>query len=302
MSSSVTIFGPPSSIDLVSRDGAVDGARHRLSNIADEDRLKPRHPVPDKRHHRHEARQRGETVEEIILRAKDHGWAQHHRAVDGERRCFARGLGALIRGRPLGIGPDRRDLDEASALDTGGLRHRPGARVLNRRESLTSLRREDADEVDDRIGAFRRFLDRPRKAQIGLHGHDLPDHPERLQEAREIGPAHGRAHAVAAPRQGLHHMPAEKARSAEDRDDLRAAPDCLIRHLLLSVPAAVTAHLIKAAARVQLQLAVREAASFALNSSFAISRHRPCRSPSRPPIARTLRTNALPSSRRVRSS
>ena len=47
---------------------------------------------------------------------------------------------------------------------------------------------------------------------------DLPDSPERLEMAGEIGPAHRVADAVALARERAHHMAAEEARAAEHGD------------------------------------------------------------------------------------
>jgi hypothetical protein len=48
---------------------------------------------------------------------------------------------------------------------------------------------QDADEVDDVVGAFDGAVDRPAHAQVGLDRLDLADIAERLQMAGEIGPA-----------------------------------------------------------------------------------------------------------------
>ena len=56
-----------------------------------------------------------------------------------------------------------------------------------------------------------------RIAQIGLDRMDLTDVAQRLQMEREIGTAHRDPDPPAPPRQGTHHMPADKARTAKDR-------------------------------------------------------------------------------------
>ena len=103
-----------------------------------------------------------------------------------------------------------------------GLGDGAGAAGLDAREVLAAALLQDADEVDHRIGALDRGRDRIGIAQIGLHGMDLADHAERLQEAGEIGPAHRDAHAIAALHQRAHDMAADEAGAAEDRDELLA--------------------------------------------------------------------------------
>ncbi len=56
-----------------------------------------------------------------------------------------------------------------------------------------------------------------RIAHIGLHSMDLADLAERLQMKGKIGTADGDANSPAALRQSAHHMPADKARTAEHR-------------------------------------------------------------------------------------
>jgi hypothetical protein len=67
--------------------------------------------------------------------------------------------------------------------------------------------------------AERGRLDRGRIAQIGLHGVDLPDAAERLQEAGELGAAYRDTDAVAELGQRAHDVAAEKARAAEHGDE-----------------------------------------------------------------------------------
>ena len=87
-------------------------------------------------------------------------------------------------------------------------------------EGLPARLGQDADEIDHRVGAFDRAVDRPAIAEIRLDRLDLPDHAERLQVAGEIGTAHRHADAVAALRQRLHDIAADEARAAEDGDEL----------------------------------------------------------------------------------
>jgi hypothetical protein len=56
-------------------------------------------------------------------------------------------------------------------------------------------------------------------AHIGLHGMDLPDPAERLQEAGKLRAADGDANAVAEFGQRAHDVAAEETRAAEDGDE-----------------------------------------------------------------------------------
>ena len=77
---------------------------------------------------------------------------------------------------------------------------------------------QNADEIDGDMRIAHRGRDRGRIAHIGLHGVDLTDLAERLQMARQFGPAHRDADAIITLGQRAHDMPADKTRSAENRD------------------------------------------------------------------------------------
>ncbi len=83
--------------------------------------------------------------------------------------------------------------------------------MLNGVELLRARLLQYADEIDGGFSVPQGMGDRIRIAQIGLHRMDLPDFAERLQMKREIRAAHGDPDPPAAPRQGTHHMPADKA-------------------------------------------------------------------------------------------
>ena len=100
-----------------------------------------------------------------------------------------------------------------------GLRHMARALVLHRGEGLLAGRKQDADEIDDRVGALRGGKQRVGKAHIGLHGVDLADAAERLEMAGKLGPPDRHPHARAGLGDGPHHMAADKARAAIDRDE-----------------------------------------------------------------------------------
>ena len=176
---------------------AVDRVRDRRGDVADEDRLEAGRAAADQRQRRRDARQRGEAVEEIVLRP-EHDRRPHDDGLRlrGQHQPFARGLGAgVARGRVL-VGADRRDVDQARAMGARRQRHLLGAEGLDGVEALPAALEQDADQIDQHIGVARRRLDRRRVAQIGLHRVDLADAAERLQVAGEVGPAHRDADAV----------------------------------------------------------------------------------------------------------
>src|SRR5262249_19779036 len=86
--------------------------------------------------------------------------------------------------------------------------------------ALPAALEQDADEVDDDVGAACRRLNGSRIAQVRLHGVDLTDAAERLEMEGQIGPAHRHANAVAALAQNAHNMAAEEAGTAENGDEL----------------------------------------------------------------------------------
>src|SRR5260221_12887744 len=56
-------------------------------------------------------------------------------------------------------------------------------------------------------------------AHIGLHGMDLPDLSQRLEETGKLRPADGHPNAVAELGQRAHDVTAEETRAAEDGDE-----------------------------------------------------------------------------------
>ena len=117
--------------------------------------------------------------------------------------------------------------------DAGGLhrlRHALRAMIVHGLVGLASARRQHADEIDRGVRAPQRRLDRLGIAQIGLHGGDLPDAPERLEMESEVGAAHRRAPPPAALGPRPRHVTAEEARSAEHRDQ-PAVCALALRHL-----------------------------------------------------------------------
>ena len=106
--------------------------------------------------------------------------------------------------------------------------------MLNGVELLRARLPQYADEIDGGFRIPQGMGDRIWIAQIGLHRMNLPDLAERLQMKREIGAAHGDPDPPAALRQGAHHMPADKARTAKDRHK-PVCSDQFIRHFCSSL-------------------------------------------------------------------
>ena len=99
-------------------------------------------------------------------------------------------------------------------------RHSRRAFQMNGIKRLPPARRQDANEVNNRVRAFYGRAHRGWIAQIGLHGVDLPDIPHRLQMAGKIRPPNRRPHAPSLPRERPHRVPANKARTAKNRNKL----------------------------------------------------------------------------------
>ena len=109
-------------------------------------------------------------------------------------------------------------MDHARAEGGRGQRRALGAAGMHHVEALRAAFIEDGDQIDDDARSAHRGFDRARIAHIGLHGMDLPDAAERLQEIGKLGPAHGDADAVAALGERAHDMAAEEAGAAENGD------------------------------------------------------------------------------------
>ena len=91
------------------------------------------------------------------------------------------------------------------------------AEVVNRVETLRARLIQYANQIDGRLRIPQRIGDRPRIAHIRLDGMDLTGRAKRLQVKREIRAAYRDPDPPASPRQGAHHMPADKTRTAEHR-------------------------------------------------------------------------------------
>ena len=97
-------------------------------------------------------------------------------------------------------------------------RYRFGALRLHRIEALAAAFKQNADEVDDNVGAAHRRRHRMRIAEVGLHRVNLADPAHGPQMAGKLGPAHRDADPTSFLRQRAHHMAAEKPRTAEYGD------------------------------------------------------------------------------------
>ena len=86
-----------------------------------------------------------------------------------------------------------------------------GTVSVNRIETLASALTQNADQIDQHLGVAGGGIHRGRMPQIGLHGVDLADATEGLQEIGEFGTAHRHPDAVVALGQGSHYMAAKKA-------------------------------------------------------------------------------------------
>jgi hypothetical protein len=122
--------------------------------------------------------------------------------------------------RRMFVSPDGREVDEACTGGRGGAGDGRGALRLDGVEALSAFLVQDADQVDDRVGIAHRRRDRIGKTQIGLHGMDLPDPAERLQVSGQFRAAHRDPDPIVPVGQRPHRMAAEKARAAEDGDQL----------------------------------------------------------------------------------
>jgi hypothetical protein len=113
--------------------------------------LEPRRAAADQRQSRREARHRGKPIEEIILGPKDDRRTDDDSArKSGARPRFALGLALGIVAGAVGIGTDRRHLEElfcsAVTRRIGGCF---GTEGMDGIEALRSRRIENAGEIYD---------------------------------------------------------------------------------------------------------------------------------------------------------
>src|SRR5262249_15807290 len=107
----------------------------------------------------------------------------------------------------------------ARAEGGGCERDRFGPKGLYRVEFLSPALEQDADKIDHHVGVARGRFDRGRMAHIGLHGMDLPDPAERLQEAGKLRAAHGDTNAGEEVGEWGEEVGAEETGAAEDGDE-----------------------------------------------------------------------------------
>ena len=110
-------------------------------------------------------------------------------------------------------------MHQPRAMGAGSQRDLLGAVSMDRVEALAPALGQNADQIDQHLGIASRSLDRGRMTQIGLHGVDLADAAEGLEEVGKFGPAHRHPDAVVALGQGSNHVTAKKAGAAIDGDE-----------------------------------------------------------------------------------
>ncbi len=96
-----------------------------------------------------------------------------------------------------------------------------GSRAVNM-QGIKRLRSgivQNTDEVDYCICPLASRSHRFRVSQIGLNGSDLADSTQRLQMASQIRPADRNAHAVPTAHEFANNMTADKAGTADDRNE-----------------------------------------------------------------------------------
>ena len=89
---------------------------------------------------------------------------------------------------------------------------------VDRTELLPPARLQNTNQVHRPIHAAQRIGDRAVIAHIRLNQRDLARLAERQKMHRQIRTAHRDLDPASCPRQGLHHIAAQKARTAENRD------------------------------------------------------------------------------------
>ena len=208
-------------------NGALGGAPgerglDRLRNVAGINRLHAR-LAADQRHHRCDTRHRAETVEEIILGPEDQAWAQNHRLGESrEHPLLALALGARINGSGEPAGADGRDMDQGAHPLRPCCLGNPLRRFgVDGAEALPPGLLQNANQIHSRVGAAQRFGHGPLVAHIRLDQRNLAHGAQRLQMQRQVWPPHRDLDPAPRPRQGLHHIAAEKPRAAEDCDNGR---------------------------------------------------------------------------------
>ena len=198
--------------------------RHHVFDI---DGLKPGLSAADQRQRRQPSRQRGKAVEEVIVWAKDQA-GPDDRCV-GERgvHCrFAGRFGSVRQRRCRAAGSKRRHVNELPRTQApGGGRHPASPGFMDGGEGLPLRLRENADQIDDRVGPLDRRLDSRIIENVGRDVFDSAQ-PRRLGRGERMArrdPYGGSRHG-----EMLDEMASDKSRPAEDCDLLhrcRHAPE-----------------------------------------------------------------------------
>jgi hypothetical protein len=110
-------------------------------------------------------------------------------------------------------------MHDAGAKGVGCQRHLLGAIAMHGVEFLPAALGQDANQVDQHVGAACGRLDRAAMADIGLDRVNLADPANRLEMSCELRPAHRDADPVMALGQRTYHMPAEETRAAVNGDE-----------------------------------------------------------------------------------
>src|SRR2546423_4896405 len=92
---------------------------------------------------------------------------------------------------------------------------------VNGLKFLRSALKENAGEIDRRIGLSHQHRKIVTFDQIGLDDLDLPDPPHRTQKVRSVWVAHTDANAPPLSRQCPHNVTPEKTRTTDDGDEFR---------------------------------------------------------------------------------
>ena len=178
-------------VDAPRRFRALRRARQTFRDIADMNGLEARPSAVRQRQGRGEARQGGEAVEKIVLRAEHHARADDDGAGEGvPRGGLAGGLAPPVGGGGVGGGADGGDVDQAPRAGRGGGAGYPRrARDVDGVEGPPPGFVEDAHQVDHQVGARDRRRDRRVVADVGGDGDDLPHIAHGAEEPGAFGMA-----------------------------------------------------------------------------------------------------------------
>ena len=195
-------------------DRGDDGAR----DVLDPDRLKTR-ARGGERYDGKVTQQRREEIEEAVVLAEHHGWAEDGAGNTGRARALlALRLRAQVLARRVAGGAERAHVDEVAyagrAARLGDL-----ARQLHvrRAESRMPAFVQDADEVHRRVHVVEHA--RERRGVVRIGGHRFQRRQDE-QRARAHRASRHHAHAQPARRGRLGHGTPDEAAAAEDANAL----------------------------------------------------------------------------------